>query len=99
MRTKIARGLPPFGSLSVGQRRRCRRPALASFYHPIVTAAQGPSPCHEGEAEQHWPAADVEASPAKRPPEKVRAGERDCKLPMPSSEGRHIPGAAGSLIP
>lgn len=55
----------------------------------IVTAAQEPRLSHEEGREQHWPAADVEASPVKRSSEKVEAGVRTAQ-PRPSSEGGRI---------
>lgn len=32
-------------------------------------------------------------------PENLQVGGKDCNAPVPSSEGGHIPGAAGSLTP
>src|SRR5688572_14228650 len=64
----------------------------------IMTAAQEPTLSHDRGWEQHWPAADVDASPVKRSSEKVTAGGRTA-TPRPSSEGGRIAGTAASLAP
>lgn len=50
-----------------------------------------------GESKQ--PAADVDASPGKRAPEKVEDGMPGLHGAQPSSRSGHIPGAAGSPAP
>lgn len=64
----------------------------------IRAAAQGPAaaPRRAAGANSRRPAVDT--APGKRTPEKVEAGVR-LTSPEPSSEGGHIPGTAGSLVP